>query len=128
MSWPCPWQVVSECRRRGMKPCEPGAEGCVLAGRFDFPLRKEKDKNLRSSMTAAFPLVLRAGAPETEDAVELRLERIGPDFLLRISGGAEHVGALALFDGERTEVEYIPEAFYPIWKRKTLHTDIQNES
>lgn len=22
-----------------------------------------------------------------------------------------------VFDGERTEVEYIPEAFYPIWKR-----------
>ena len=33
-----------------------------------------------------------------------------------------------VFDGERTEVEYIPEAFYPIWKRKTLYTDIQNES
>ncbi|MBP5351876.1 MAG: hypothetical protein J6Y56_07950 [Fibrobacterales bacterium] len=51
-------------------------------------------------MTASFPIVARAGAPETQDAVELRLERIGPDFLLRISGGAEHVGALALFDGE----------------------------
>lgn len=49
MSWPCPWQVATECRRRGMKPCEPGAEGCVLAGRFEFPLKK-KDKNLRSSV------------------------------------------------------------------------------
>ena len=56
-------------------------------------------------MTASFPIVARAGAPETQDAVELRLERIGPDFLLRISGGAEHVGALALFDGEPKWIE-----------------------
>ena len=32
-----------------------------------------------------------------------------------------------VFDGEQTEVEYIPEAFFPIWKGKSLHTDIQNE-
>ena len=50
MSWPCPWQVATECRRRAMKPCEPGAEGSVLAGRFEFPLRKDTDKNLRSSV------------------------------------------------------------------------------
>ncbi len=50
MSWPCPWQVVTECRRRGMKPCEPGAEGCVLAGRFDFPLKRKEKNGLRSSV------------------------------------------------------------------------------
>ena len=32
-----------------------------------------------------------------------------------------------VLDGARSEVEYIPEAFFPIWKGKSLHTDIQNE-
>ena len=56
---------------------------------------------------SGFPVVLRAGSPEGRDAVEFRLERIGTDHLLRIAGGAEHVGALALFDGEPKWIEIL---------------------
>jgi len=42
MSWECKYLNETFCNKRKQE-CDPGAQGCVLQGRFRFPL-KEKPK------------------------------------------------------------------------------------
>ena len=42
MSWECKYLSETFCNKRKQE-CDPGANGCVLQGRFSFPL-KEKPK------------------------------------------------------------------------------------
>jgi hypothetical protein len=40
MSWQCRYLMgTEECRIRGGKVCNPGDPGCVLFGKFEFPLK-----------------------------------------------------------------------------------------
>lgn len=41
MSWECRYLMENHCTKRD-KPCDPGAPGCVLRGKFSFPLKEEK--------------------------------------------------------------------------------------
>lgn len=43
MSWECKYLRETFCDKRKQECC-PGAKGCVLEGRFVFPLREQKDK------------------------------------------------------------------------------------
>ena len=45
MSWECKYLSETFCNKRKQE-CDPGANGCVLQGRFSFPL-KEKPKNVK---------------------------------------------------------------------------------
>ena len=40
MSWECKYLRETFCDKRKQE-CNPGAAGCVLQGRFSFPLRDE---------------------------------------------------------------------------------------
>ena len=46
MSWECKYLNETFCNKRNQE-CDPGAKGCVLQGRFNFPL-KEKEKPKKS--------------------------------------------------------------------------------
>lgn len=39
MSWECKYLRETFCDRR-QKPCNPGDAGCVLYGKFNFPLQE----------------------------------------------------------------------------------------
>ena len=43
MSWECKYLNETFCEKRKQE-CDPGAKGCVLQGKFSFPL-KEKAKS-----------------------------------------------------------------------------------
>jgi hypothetical protein len=43
MSWECRYLMENHCEKRN-KPCDPGAPGCVLQGKFKFPLKEERTK------------------------------------------------------------------------------------
>lgn len=45
MSWECRYLMNDHCERRD-KPCDPGAPGCVLQGKYHFPF--DDNKNARS--------------------------------------------------------------------------------
>ena len=47
MSWECKYLRETFCDKRKQE-CNPGAAGCVLQGRFSFPLRDEAKKNPRT--------------------------------------------------------------------------------
>jgi len=47
MSWECQYLMENRCTKRNTT-CDPGAPGCVLQGKFSFPL-KEKAKGSTSS-------------------------------------------------------------------------------
>ena len=47
MSWECKYLNETFCNKR-QQECDPGAKGCVLQGRFVFPL-KEKTKAQKKS-------------------------------------------------------------------------------
>jgi len=40
--WGCEHEVAGQCRRLGLRPCDPGTKGCVLHGRYRFT---NPDKN-----------------------------------------------------------------------------------
>ena len=42
MSWECKYLNETFCEKRKQE-CDPGAKGCVIQGKFSFPL-KEKGK------------------------------------------------------------------------------------
>ena len=48
MSWECRYLRESFCDKRKQECC-PGAKGCVLEGRFAFPLRENKEKVKKTS-------------------------------------------------------------------------------
>ena len=39
MTWQCRHLLSDHCMLRNM-PCVPGAKGCVLRGRYEFPLQE----------------------------------------------------------------------------------------
>lgn len=46
--WGCRYQVGEHCRKMNMAVCDPGMAGCVLRGKYHFPLNESKDtKNIR---------------------------------------------------------------------------------
>ncbi|SMG43276.1 hypothetical protein [Fibrobacter sp. UWB13] len=47
MSWECKYLNETFCEKRKQE-CDPGAKGCVLQGKFSFPL-KEKTKSEKNS-------------------------------------------------------------------------------
>lgn len=47
MSWECKYLTETFCNKRKQE-CDPGANGCILQGRFSFPL-KEKPKAEKKS-------------------------------------------------------------------------------
>ena len=40
MSWECRFLQETFCNKRKQE-CNPGAKGCVLEGRFSFPLKED---------------------------------------------------------------------------------------
>ena len=46
MSWECKYLNETFCEKRKQE-CDPGAKGCVLQGKFSFPL-KEKTKSTKT--------------------------------------------------------------------------------
>ncbi len=47
MSWECKYLNETFCNKRNQE-CDPGAKGCVLQGKYSFPL-KEKPKAQKKS-------------------------------------------------------------------------------
>lgn len=43
MSWECKYLNETFCEKRKQE-CDPGAKGCVLQGKFSFPLKEKAKK------------------------------------------------------------------------------------
>lgn len=55
MSWECKYLRETFCARRNQE-CNPGATGCVLQGRFIFPLRENAtEKKAKRSLSGSVP-------------------------------------------------------------------------
>ena len=42
--WDCKYKIGQDCCRLRNAACYPGGKRCVLYGKFEFPLRDEKDE------------------------------------------------------------------------------------
>jgi hypothetical protein len=42
--WGCPYHLTGKCRKLKMRECDPGIKGCVLHGKYNFPLNEKKNK------------------------------------------------------------------------------------
>lgn len=42
--WSCRYQIEDKCRKMNMITCSPGMPGCVLRGRYHFPMNEDKDR------------------------------------------------------------------------------------
>lgn len=54
MSFDCQFKIKDGHCRRINKECNPGVKGCILYGRFSFPLKNENDsekKRIRKNCT-----------------------------------------------------------------------------
>ncbi len=58
-SWGCPHEIDGKCSRINDLPCDPGMNGCVLAGRYVFVNSDEKSARFREKLAredgTAFP-------------------------------------------------------------------------
>ena len=51
-SWGCPHDIQGYCQKVGLRACNPGMKGCVLAGRYVFANDEEKNTRLRQKQQA----------------------------------------------------------------------------
>jgi hypothetical protein len=49
MSWTCPHQEGEHCKKR-QRPCEAGAKGCVLEGKFAFSKNEKQQEEAGSTV------------------------------------------------------------------------------
>lgn len=49
MSFDCQFKIKDGFCRRIKRECEPGVKGCILYGRFSFPLKEEEEKEKEKS-------------------------------------------------------------------------------
>jgi hypothetical protein len=49
MSFDCKYKVKNNQCHRLKKECSPGEKGCILHGKYDFPLKENKDKGKKES-------------------------------------------------------------------------------
>ncbi len=54
--WGCRYQVGEQCRKMDMVTCDPGMAGCVLRGKYHFPMNEEKDSRNQKQLQKSYQI------------------------------------------------------------------------